>query len=151
MCVCVGGQCVHRGACVGDGDVRVDWGVPGLGEGTVQEWGCCWGCVGLGNTCQSPATALGKEGGVKGGLRTRERSPRRLQWRGERRMNGPDQDEEPFLSYRSYEGEQRSREEAQHGGRETPNGGGGRKRGGKWENDRAQWRLIQEGEARSAQ
>lgn len=29
-------------------------------------------------------------------------------------MNGPDKEEEPFLSYPSYEREQRNREEAQH-------------------------------------
>lgn len=50
---------------------------------------------------------------------------------GGRRMNGPDKEEEPFLSYRSYEREQRSREEAQHRGRQEPNGGGGWKREGK--------------------
>lgn len=68
---------------------------------------------------------------------------------GERRMNGPDKEEKPFLSHSSDEREQRRREESLRINREEgepkPKGGGEQRREKKQEKDRAGWRLIQEG------
>ena len=63
----------------------------GIGAGAAWELG-------------APASALEKEGGAKRRQRTGERSDNkssRPRQPGRRRMNGPDKEEEPFLSYRS--------------------------------------------------
>lgn len=106
--------------------------------------GCAWAgagdCAGMGlllglrGTCEylpESSHSSGERGRSQGRAENQGEEPAQAACSGERRMNGPDQDEEPFLSYRSYERERRSRGEAQRGGRETPNGGGGWKREGK--------------------
>lgn len=96
--------------------------------------GCAWAgagdCAGMGlllglrGTCEylpESSHSSGERGRSQGRAENQGEEPAQAACSGERRMNGPDQDER----------EQRSRGEAQHGGRATPNGGGGWKREGK--------------------